>query len=446
MSGFSPEWLRLREPADHQARDRELAALLAQHLGGRDAVRILDLGCGTGSNLRALAPLLPLPQSWHLVDHDSHLLEAARSEIERWRASRRTLSGLSVSFERADLNAELAQVLAHDCDVVTAAALLDLVSENWLDRFTGLLAERRLAFYTVLIYDGVMRWKPAHPADDDIKAAFNAHQRSDKGFGPAAGPEAGFDLADRLLQAGYEVVMASSPWRLAAADRPLIMALADGIAGAAGETGLLPAPTIASWLSTRSAVEPARSGISIFSLCPDRKRRPVAGTGRRHRNAPTDRILLRLRNLRTARSRRRHNRRQLRQARLTFAAARGGRGLGFSLSGAVEDRARLGAMTCKQCQQNAGAEKGRGKRRRNPGQEICCRPAGHKTATAAAHAERTALRPLHEHDRHKGGCNHQMEYQDNCCHIRFIAIWGGLAQFGSCRGREVPYRLRGTHS
>ena len=266
MSGFSPEWLRLREPADHQARDRELAALLAQHLGGRDTVRILDLGCGTGSNLRALAPLLPLPQSWHLVDHDSHLLEAARGEIERWSVGT-TLSGLSVSFECADLNADLAQILMHDRDVVTAAALFDLVSENWLDRFTGLLAERRLAFYTVLIYDGVMRWKPAHPADDDIKAAFDAHQRGDKGFGPAAGPEAGFYLADRLLQAGYEVVMASSPWRLAAADRPLIMALADGIAGAAGETGLLPAPTIASWLSTRSAVEACEIGhLDILAL------------------------------------------------------------------------------------------------------------------------------------------------------------------------------------
>ena len=57
MSGFSADWLTLREPADHRARNPALVEALARHLGGR-AVRVTDLGCGTGSNLRALAPLV----------------------------------------------------------------------------------------------------------------------------------------------------------------------------------------------------------------------------------------------------------------------------------------------------------------------------------------------------------------------------------------------------
>ncbi len=56
--GFSADWLALREPADHRSRSAELLATLATRVEGRDTLRITDLGCGTGSNLRATAPAL----------------------------------------------------------------------------------------------------------------------------------------------------------------------------------------------------------------------------------------------------------------------------------------------------------------------------------------------------------------------------------------------------
>ena len=52
--GFSPTWLSLREPADRRARSADLGETLARHLARRERPLILDLGCGTGSNLRAL--------------------------------------------------------------------------------------------------------------------------------------------------------------------------------------------------------------------------------------------------------------------------------------------------------------------------------------------------------------------------------------------------------
>jgi SAM-dependent methyltransferase len=249
VSGFSPEWLRLREPADHRARDRGLVERLAAHLHERMSVRLVDLGCGTGSNLRALSPALPARQHWRLVDHDPVLLNAAREEIAKWPGA-----SPEISFEAADLSRDLEQVLAPGCDVVTAAALFDLVSEAWLERLVAVLTTRACAFYTVLIYDGIMQWDPVHPADERIRAAFNAHQRTDKGFGRAAGADAAAFLVRALERAGFEVRTASSPWLLGRADLPLILSAAEGIADAARQTGLVAEADIADWLRSRAAL------------------------------------------------------------------------------------------------------------------------------------------------------------------------------------------------
>src|SRR5690349_7398499 len=87
MSGFSPDWLRLREPFDAAARTQSLAHGFVDAITrpGRP-VRIIDLGAGSGANFRVLAPLLCGDQDWLLVDHDALLLTVAIAEISRWAA------------------------------------------------------------------------------------------------------------------------------------------------------------------------------------------------------------------------------------------------------------------------------------------------------------------------------------------------------------------------
>lgn len=257
---FSPDWLALREAADHAARATALADRLRAAFAARAEMTVVDLGCGTGSNLRATAPALPARQNWLLVDNDPRLIAAARRSLAAWAdAAEADGEGLllmrdgrriAVAFAGADLSGGVRDLLA-GADLVTAAALFDLVSEPWIEGFAAALAQRRLPLYAVLTYDGRQRWTPPHPADAAMLAAFHVHQAGDKGFGAAAGPRAADALAGALRRAGYRVARAPSPWRLGPDRAALVRALAAGVAGAARETGRVDEGEIAAWLAAR---------------------------------------------------------------------------------------------------------------------------------------------------------------------------------------------------
>jgi hypothetical protein len=258
---FSPEWLALREPADHEARSIILRNHLQAQLADRDKIGIIDLGCGTGSNLRALAPHLSREQNWRLVDYDQTLLDAAKAALQAWaneathedgalvlRKDRKTIS---VVFDRVDLAVDLEKLLARKPDLVTAAAFFDLVSPEWIERFCDALAANRLMFFTVLTYDGLDRWLPPHQADEAMQGAFHAHQGTDKGFGKAAGPQASNILQQALTRHRYRVIMEPSPWKLGQKQRALMNALSDGFANAVAETRMVPEDVVASWRAAR---------------------------------------------------------------------------------------------------------------------------------------------------------------------------------------------------
>src|SRR5258707_15392886 len=77
MGDFTADWLALREPVDAASRSTRLTRAVAAVLPRYRAIDILDLGAGTGANVRYLAGKLPLPQRWMLVDRDERLLSGA---------------------------------------------------------------------------------------------------------------------------------------------------------------------------------------------------------------------------------------------------------------------------------------------------------------------------------------------------------------------------------
>jgi SAM-dependent methyltransferase len=226
MSGhFQADWLALREPVDHQARSRALGQRLQAWCGGRQRLSVLDLGTGTGSNRRFLAPLLPADQHWTLVDHDPALLALATAKA----------GGHESRNIQADLSEWHRFTSDPSPDLVTASALLDLVSADWLDSLVAACRERSAAALMVLSYDGRVEWSSPDPVDAAVLAAVNAHQQRDKGLGAALGPAAPSQLAARFRDAGYHVWVESSPWDLGRETAVLARALVEGWVAAACE-------------------------------------------------------------------------------------------------------------------------------------------------------------------------------------------------------------------
>jgi len=257
---FSAEWLALREPVDHASLNPDVRASLRARFAGRDAVSIVDLGCGAGSNLRGLCDALPARQDWRLVDHDPALLAAARLRLADWADAATEDDGilhlskgarrLSVRFLAADLAAGDPEQLFDGADLATAAALFDLVSASRIEALAGAIAAAGCAFCTVLTYDGRADFTPGHPADATIREAFNADQRTDKGFGPAAGPDAAAALAAAFSGCGYRVLRGPSPWVVGSDHEALRRDLDAGFAAAAKAAGVDPAVAEA-WLAHR---------------------------------------------------------------------------------------------------------------------------------------------------------------------------------------------------
>lgn len=230
---FSTAWLDLRESADNAARDASMLADVRAFLARQRDPVIVDLGSGTGSTLRAIGDV---QARWRLVDHDPALLAEAAQR-----------SGSTVETIELDLT-RTADIPLDGAALVTASALFDLASARWIDALVDRLAASRTGLYTALSYDGVLAWSPADQDDATIRNAFNAHQRGEKGFGPALGPSGAAYLADALRRRGHRVMIADSPWELGPAEAELQRALVTGIADAARELGVASADA---WLERR---------------------------------------------------------------------------------------------------------------------------------------------------------------------------------------------------
>ncbi|WP_224392386.1 SAM-dependent methyltransferase [Pseudonocardia sp. ICBG1293] len=213
-----PEWLALREPADAEARSADLAAAVAAMLPP-GPLRVRDLGCGTGSMGRWLAPLLPgtdggprRDQHWVLHDRDPLVLEHALASLP---------PGVTGEAGPGDLTGLGPDALA-GTSLVTPSALLDLLTAGEMDALAATCVAAGAPALFTLSVSGRVRLHPAEPLDAELAAAFDAHQRRDEGGRRMLGPDAPAVAAAAFARHGAQVRTADSPWRLGP-DRPALV-------------------------------------------------------------------------------------------------------------------------------------------------------------------------------------------------------------------------------
>lgn len=232
---YAPEWLRLREGADADARAaallEPLRARLAAERSGSPAepggLVVHDLGCGTGSMGRWLAPRLDGSQHWVLHDHDPYLLHFAAAASPREAADGATVT---VETRRGDV-ARLTPAALAGASLVTASALLDVLTRAEIETLVDACVGAGCPALLTLSVAGRVELTPAHPLDAELTEAFNAHQRRGGLLGPDAVTVAGEAFGER----GVTVRLDSSPWRLGPAEAALTGQWLRGWVGAAVE-------------------------------------------------------------------------------------------------------------------------------------------------------------------------------------------------------------------
>jgi len=235
MSRFPENWLQLREAADHRCRAEFSGVIDSRHF---TRWTIVDLGSGTGSNCRFVVPRIEALQDWICIDNDAELLDALSRETRAL-----ANAGHSISTRQLDLARDIGATIAEgfekagsECGrLVAASALLDLVSQAWLDALAAACANVGACAWFALSYDGRIELAPQHAADSWLLSMINLHQRSDKGFGEALGPKAHSAACAAFARHGYKILEARSDWLLTSEESELQGDLIEGWLGAVRE-------------------------------------------------------------------------------------------------------------------------------------------------------------------------------------------------------------------
>ena len=211
-----PEWLRLREPADAEARSGELVEEL-RGTTSRPARSSSTTSAGAAARWVA---------GWLRGCRSRSTGSCTTATRTCWHSPSPTRRpGVTVEARRGDITRLAPDALA-GADVVVASALLDMLTADELTRMLAACAGRPLLI--AMTVSGRVSFALPEPLDVPLGVAFNAHQRRDGRLGPDAVPAA-------LDALGGEVLVRPSPWHLGTAHAELMTAWFGGWVDAACE-------------------------------------------------------------------------------------------------------------------------------------------------------------------------------------------------------------------
>jgi hypothetical protein len=254
----SAAWLALREAADAAARAPELVERVRQHLAVHPRAVIHDLGSGTGSMGRWLAPQVPGPQHWVMYDRDADLLTRATAGAAADGAP------VTVETRRRDITRLRMDDLG-GASLVTASALLDMLTAQEAERVVSACAGAGCPTLVTISVTGRVELTPPDPLDADIAEAFNTHQRRTVGGRSLLGPDAVDATVEAFGRRGMSALVRFSPWRLGADRADLASEWFGGWVAAACEQRPELARPVAAYASQRLADAAAgRLGVVVY--------------------------------------------------------------------------------------------------------------------------------------------------------------------------------------
>lgn len=258
MSGFSADWLSLREPVDQRSRNLAILDAIEHYFHNRESITAIDLASGRGSMIRALVARLPAQQLWYPVDDEPVLLRDA--ELAR-------AGTIRIEPRLVNLAENIEGVLSLAADLVVTSAFIDLVSESWLDRLVHGTVARALPVCLAMSYDGRAACSPQHDLDAAVVDAFGRHQQRDKGFGPALGPTAADAAVGKFRRAGYDVTVERADWHLDPEERDLQAMMVAGWHAAVSEMDELEPAALRAWHEQRRAwIDEGRATMMVGHL------------------------------------------------------------------------------------------------------------------------------------------------------------------------------------
>ena len=126
---------------------------------------------------------------------------------------------------RTTRRAEITALTAHDLaatSAVTASALVDVLTAAEIDGLAATCAAASVPALLTLTVTGRVELEPPDPADAEVAAAFDAHQRRTVAGRRLLGPDAAAVAVHAFRRHGMTVRTAETPWRLGDDDRALI--------------------------------------------------------------------------------------------------------------------------------------------------------------------------------------------------------------------------------
>ena len=222
------QWLAHRFTCDAEARhpgiEHQFLAFFEQH---QTPLKVVDVGSGTGANVRYYFDRIPHEQEWILIEQNEQLRdECCRSLVafaqERgyhWQQQdgtflltddqkTATVQLMSGRIEHIEQLADLART-----DVVTANAVFDLLSFEQFDTLVGKLVQHEVCLLATLNYYETS-FLPFSEEDHRFMRWYHMHMKRPQPTGIAMGPDCSEEMLDLLAQHHMMIEQEGSQWHL----------------------------------------------------------------------------------------------------------------------------------------------------------------------------------------------------------------------------------------